>query len=89
MELAAGTTYRLDAKGDVARDYGGTLHNPALTVYDPAGVQVPGASDDNSGEGKNARLEFTPATAGTYYIEIKDPGGIGTYTLAVTEMEGG
>ena len=75
VELEAGTTYRLDVTGDVARDYGGTLHDPALTVYDPAGVQVPGASDDNSGEGKNARLEFTPATAGTYYIEIKDPEG--------------
>ena len=100
VELEAGTTYRIDAKGDGAgvtlayaltrsrtsRAYGGTLHDPALVVYDSAGVRVPGASDDNSGEGLNARLEFTPATAGTYYIEIKDPGGIGTYTLAVTEI---
>ena len=87
VELEAGTTYRLDAKGDVARDYGGTLHNPALRVYDAAGVQVPRASNANGGAGANARLEFTPATAGTYYIEIKGPRSIGTYTLAVTEME--
>ena len=86
VELEAGTTYRLDVTGDTAWAYGGTLHDPALVVYDSAGVQVPGASDDNSGEGLNARLLFTPATVGAYYLEIKDPGGIGTYTLGVTEI---
>ena len=86
VTLDADSTYQIDVKGDVAQDWGGTLHNPSFTVYDANGDVIPNTYDDNGGTGRNARLEgFSPDTDGTYYIEIADPGGIGTYTVSVEE----
>ena len=88
MVLEAGTTYRIDVKGDTAADYGGTLHNPALAIHDSSGNAINLAADDNSGVGLNARLAaFAPDTDGTYYIEVNDPGGLGTYTVALQEID--
>ena len=84
--LEAGSTYRIDVKGDEITDYGGTLHNPSLVMYDSDGNAILLASDDNAGTGRNARLDgFSPDVDGTYYIEIADPGGVGTYTVSVEE----
>ena len=87
VALEAGKTYRIDVKGDTAADYGGSLHNPSLAIYDTSGNAISFAADDNSGVGLNARLAaFVPDTDGKHYIEINDPGGLGTYTLAVEEV---
>ena len=90
VTLDAAKTYRIDVKGDTADDHGGTLHNPSLAVYDTSGNPVPHAVDDNSGLHLNARLgTFSPATDGEYFIEVKDPGGVGTYTVAVSLVTAG
>ena len=41
-------------------------------------------ADFKSGDGDNARLEFTTRESGQYYIIIR--GGAGTYKLRVTEQ---
>ena len=88
VTLEAAKTYRIDVKGDTTGDSGGTLHNPALVMHDSSGDAIDQAADDNSGVGLNARMAaFSPDTDGTYYIEVNDPGGLGTYTVAVQEAE--
>ena len=87
VALEADKTYRIDVKGDTADDYGGTLHNPSFSMHDSSGNAINLAADDNSGVGLNARLAaFAPDTDGTYYVEVGDPGGLGTYTVAVQEV---
>ena len=80
IELALDVQYRIDVRA-------GTLSDPALRIYDVAGRPLPGASDDNSGEGNDARLSYIPSTRGTYFIEVKGPDDVGTgsYTVAVVE----
>ena len=88
VTLEAAKTYRIDVKGDTTADSGGTLDDPALVMHDSSGDAIDQAADDNSGVGLNARLaDFSPDTDGTYYIEVNDPGGLGTYTVAVQEAE--
>ena len=87
IALAADKTYRIEVKGDVDDDYGGTLHNPALVIFGSAGDRIDSTYDDNSGTGLNARLDFSPNSAGTYYIEVEDPGGVGTYTVEIVELD--
>ena len=56
-----------------------------LTIFDAAGVAVPGAFDDDSGSGFNSFLAFTPATSGNYYLEARQVGGNpGSYTALIT-----
>ena len=96
--LEAGTAYRIEVKGDATKgfgatvatadDYGGTLENPGLVVYDSSGNPVPFASDNYSGAWINAQLPaFTPQTTGDYYIEVRGIEGTGTYTLAVSAAD--
>ena len=60
---------------------------PGFQMHDGSGDAISSAADDNSGVGLNARLAaFAPDAAGTYYIEVRDPGGIGTCTAAVEEV---
>ena len=68
VELLAGRTYRIDLEG--ASTSSGTLPDPFIRgIYDAKGQRVPGTSTNNDGgEGRNARLLFAPDTGGTYYI---------------------
>ena len=68
VELLAGRTYRIDLEG--ASTSSGTLPDPSISgIYDAKGQRVPGTSTNNDGgEGRNARLLFAPDTGGTYYI---------------------
>ncbi len=71
VELLAGRTYRIDLEGaSSAPDGHGTLPDPSISgIYDAKGQKVPGTSTNNDGgEGRNARLLFAPDTGGTYYI---------------------
>ena len=89
VELLAGRTYRIDLEG--ASTSSGTLPDPSISgIYDAKGQKVPGTSTNNDGgEGRNARLLFAPDTGGTYYIAASSIIQIdtGTYRLSVTEAE--
>ncbi len=85
VELVAGTTYRIDVKGNVRDDYGGTLGNPHAVLRNGSGDHL--ASDDNGGERVNSRMEVVLDTNGTYYVEVSDVGGRGTYTVFVQEVD--
>ena len=84
VRLTAGTTYtiHLDSASTAA------LSDPYLRLYDSAGVLL--NSDDDSGAGLNAQLNFTPSTTGTYYLGASASGIYGTatgnYTLSVAPV---
>jgi Ca2+-binding RTX toxin-like protein len=81
VELKAGETYAITVDGMDTGD--GTLGNPNLRLFDSAGNLV--SQDNDSGPGSNARLAFTPAADGTYYVEASANGdtGVGTYEIGV------
>ena len=86
--LPAGSQYRIEVRGDVTNDYGGTLADPALSVYTNFSRPISGATDNDSGSGKNAMLLFTPAVTptdtDTHYIGVfSNDGGLGTYSVSV------
>ena len=60
-----------------------------MGVRDGAGATVSGTTWSDAGRGSYTRLEFTPATAGTYYLEVTGEvgfgPGLGSYILALTE----
>ncbi|MCC6804956.1 MAG: PPC domain-containing protein [Anaerolineae bacterium] len=60
-----------------------------------ASDQRPLSSDDDSGEGQNARIDFTAPTTGIYYVVATryggtqgDPNTTGDYTLTVMQRSG-
>ncbi|KKM76026.1 hypothetical protein LCGC14_1384290, partial [marine sediment metagenome] len=56
--------------------------DPALWVYDPAGVLI-ASNSDSAADGRNARLDLVAAEAGTYRIRISAESGHGEYLLRV------
>lgn len=84
VRLTAGTTYaiQLDSTGPAP------LSDPYLRLYDITGVRL--NSDDDSGAGLNALLNFTPINTGTYYLGASASGIYGTstgnYTLSVAPV---
>ena len=85
--LEAGKVYVLDvlADGDGA---GGTLKDATLRLIDSNGEEI--AFDDNSGAGKDPRLQITPNTSGDYYLDVSSRfGELGTYTVRVRELYSG
>ena len=87
VSLEAGKAYRVEVRGSETGD--GTLADPVLVgLYDASGTFVGGTGDDNSGQGRNSLTVFTPETTGTYYVAARAHGAdIGTYTVAVAELE--
>ncbi|MEC7962618.1 MAG: M10 family metallopeptidase [Pseudomonadota bacterium] len=83
ITLEAGETYSFYQTG-----LSGGLSDPYLRLYDATGSQL--AYDDDSGGGLNARLVYTAATSGTYYIAASsfDDGSTGAYQLQVTTSRG-
>ena len=107
VTLEAGRIYQIDMEG--SETDGGTLENPFLrTMRDANGdvlrivhdngfwSQNVWTSDQDSGEGLNSRVTFTPDEDGTYYLVAASGGHIyaadshgrslGTYTLSVDEL---
>ena len=107
VALEAGKTYQIDMEGSTTD--AGTLANPFLrTMRDADGdklriVHENGGwsynvwtSDQDSGEGLNSRVTFTPDEDGTYYVVAASGGAfgsadshgrsIGTYSLSVQEV---
>ena len=85
VDLVAGHTYVIDLEG--ADSGGGALQDPVLRgLYDVDGNRIAGARDNDGGAGRDARLTFTAATTGTYYIEARGHSNqTGEYTVRVTE----
>ena len=95
VTLEAGKAYRIDLKGSSTGD--GTVYDTAIHgIHGSSGRIVSGGSS-SGGEGKNARVAFTPQERGTYYIAVGANGdaaigcgfgGVrGTYTLSVQEAD--
>ena len=68
VDLEGGIEYRIEVRGNTRHDYGGSLYNPALNVYDAEGeVLYTATAGDGSGKlGYNAALELTAYTSGGY-----------------------
>ena len=84
VTLEAGQLYRFDLEGPT----GDTLADPYLRgIYDANGDRIDGTTDDDSGEGSNSRVYFTPDGGATYYVSAGAFGIYqGPYTLTVSEV---
>ena len=84
--LEAGKTYQFDLKGASTSD--GMLSDPYLRgIHDADGERIANTTDDDSGEGTNSRVYFTPNEGATYYVAAGAGSvGAGTYTLSVTDV---
>jgi hypothetical protein len=85
-ELVAGSTYAIDLQG--APTGQGTLTDPLFDgIYDADGVFLEGTTDDDSGDGLNSRLLFSPNLSGTYYLSAGAFGAnIGSYQLTLDQV---
>jgi Ca2+-binding RTX toxin-like protein/subtilisin-like proprotein convertase family protein len=87
VSLEAGKVYVLDVLAD-GDGPGGTLKDAVLRLLDSNGNEL--RVDDNSGAGNDARLQFSPPSTGTYYLDIGGGNGAtGTYTVRVRELYSG
>ncbi|QEG20708.1 pre-peptidase C-terminal domain-containing protein [Mariniblastus fucicola] len=85
VRLRAGTTYQIDLLGYASNGaQGSTLVDPHLKLYNSIELL---AEDDNSGEGSNARISFTPTDTGTYYLSASGKGTQGTYLLGIPNLD--
>ena len=86
VALEGGKAYLVDLMGAQTSD--GTLRDPYLAgIYNASGRRVSGTADDDSGDGTNSRVRFTPASSGTFYVAARGAGNrIGSYTVAVAQQ---
>ena len=86
--LPGSRVYQIDVKGESSADGGGTLANAGLTLYNASGTAISGASNNEGGADNNARYIRRADAAETIYIEARgdDGAGVGTYTMAVTDV---
>jgi len=80
--LTAGQTYTIDVKGSSSNN--GTLAKPYIYVLQGSGSSV--KDGGGGGTGTDARITFTPATTGTYTVQITAyiyENNAGTFTLTV------
>lgn len=95
IAMVTGTTYTFQMLGvstvtpyvldqlDVAALGGVVLADPSLRLVSSGGAVL--ASDDDSGIGLDARLEFNAVAAGTYTLEASAVGSLtGSYVLTAT-----
>ncbi len=81
VTLNAGATYALN----LAAAEGSEI-DPILRLYNSNGALL--TSDDNSGGGLNARVTYSPVTAGTYYASASGAGNtIGGYSLSAGQLD--
>ena len=84
IDLTAGTEYTFDLQGTGAGT--GTLADPFLVLRDANGNFV--AQDDDSGTSSDARIVYTAASSGTYFISARTFGSDGvTYALVTAPEE--
>ena len=84
VNLTANKVYRFDLMGAWTGD--GTLNDPVLHgIRDSSGTLIAGTADRDSGTYTNDRTFFTPSTTADYFVDAGGTG-VGTYTLAVTNI---
>lgn len=91
VTLEAGVTYQIEANGagtnPLADPYLAVIQEGAGDAEDAAVIRDGGrrvAFDDDSGEGRNARIRFRPETAGDYIIQVSGHGGsVGDYEVKI------
>ncbi|MCB1968562.1 MAG: DUF4347 domain-containing protein, partial [Candidatus Accumulibacter sp.] len=83
VDLTAGLSYQIDLEGSPTGM--GTLSDPYFWgVYDSSSIAIPNSTDDDSGEGFNSRMVFSPSTTGTYYLAAGSLFSyVGTYRLSL------
>lgn len=83
LDLAEGQGVRIGLTGGDADGLG----DPFLVIHGPDGQEL--AHDDDGGEGLNSWLEFTAATAGPHYVEVRGFGeeAQGRYVIALASGE--
>lgn len=94
VPVVVGRTYRFDIEGvDTGQ---GTLPDPVLLgVYDADGALLGleytgdgGTRNDDGGEGRNSRLEFSIERVGHHYLAIGGKGARGSYRVTAIELVG-
>ncbi len=81
VDLEAGAHYLIEvvARGD------NPLGDPHLAILNSDGERV--AANDDGGQGRNARLRFTPPQAGSYLIQASGLGGsTGSYKVSIVRQ---
>jgi hypothetical protein len=81
VSLEAGVRYVIDVRGHGDNP----LSDPYLVVMN--GQNERAAADDDSGDGLDARLRFTPTESGEYYIQASGLGGsTGGYQVQIVRQ---
>lgn len=79
--LDAGVRYTIDVRGVGDRP----LADPFVAIVDPSNARL--TFDDDSGDGRNARLRFTPEQTGEYYIQASGLGdSTGSYEVTIVRQ---
>jgi len=82
--MLAGHEYVIDLEGSGVRALADTYLDG---IYSSAGTGIANTSDDDSGEGLNSRLQFTPESDATYYIAASAfADSTGSYSLTLTDL---
>jgi len=85
IRLLEGVSYEIDLLGTSSSgNHGTSLGDPNLRLFDENRLV---ASDNNSGNGTNARIRFTPPQTRTYYVSVSGNGTQGTYLLGVPNVD--
>lgn len=81
VQLEAGVRYVIDVRGEGADP----LTDAFVAIHDSENNRI--TSDDDGGDGLDARLRFTPETSGEYYIQASGLGGsTGTYQVQIVRQ---
>jgi hypothetical protein len=82
ISVNANTTYEVKVE-----DINNTIIDTVISgIYDSDGIYIPGTYDDDSGEGLNSLVLFTPSVSGDYFIGIRGYGSRdGEYKVTVTQ----
>lgn len=78
VSLTSGQNYTIDVLGSPSS--AGTLSDPTLTIRDSLGNVI--TYNDDGGTGLESRLEYTPSSSGTYYLDVAAYGSAtGSYVV--------
>jgi len=82
VTLTAGTLYQFDGRGSAA--FNGTLADPTMQLLNSSGTVL--RTDNDSGDGSDARILYTPTASGAHYVAMRSTSATatGTYTVGVT-----
>ncbi|WP_238364497.1 calcium-binding protein [Mesobacterium pallidum] len=84
IDLVAGTRYQFDVSGFATHSSLGTSTDTTIDgLYDAGGRLLSYSTDASDGPYNDARLFYTVATSGTYYLSAS--GREGSYTVSVKE----